>query len=75
MMPSRVSFKVAKPVVARSKETSTTTTIPSGSVVEVLHPAVGDAVEVQWEDEVYSVSLSTLLRACRDDVRERWGLE
>ena len=72
MMPSRVSFRVAKPIVARLKDTSTTTTtILSGSVVEVLHPAVGDEVEVQWGGDVYSVSLSSLLRACRDDVRER----
>jgi len=66
-MPSRVSFRVAKPVVARSKDTSTAITIPSGSVVQVLHPAVGDAVEVQWEGEIHTVSLSSLLRACRDD--------
>jgi hypothetical protein len=70
MMPSRVSFRLAKPVAARSKDASTTTTIPSGSVVEVLHPAVGDAVEVQWEGEVHTVSLSNLLQSCRDDVPE-----
>jgi hypothetical protein len=68
-MPSRVSFSLAKPVVARSKDTSTTTTIPSDSIVQVLHPAVGDAVEVQWGGDVYSVSLSALLRACRDAAR------
>jgi hypothetical protein len=75
MIPSRVSFRVAKPVVARSKDTSTTATIPSGSVVEVLHPAVGDAVEVQWGGQVYSVSLSNLLRACGNDDARKTGLE
>jgi hypothetical protein len=47
MMPSRVTFRLVKPVVARSKDTSAVTTIPSGSVVQVLNPAVGDAIEVQ----------------------------
>jgi hypothetical protein len=75
MMPSRITFRLVKPVVAHSKDTSTATTIPTGSVVEVLHPAVDDAVEVQWEGQVYSVSLSTLLRACKDDERGRWGFE
>jgi len=75
-MPSHVSFRLAKPVVvAPSKDTSTTTTIPSGSVVQVVNPAVGDGIEVQWGRNVYSVSLSSLLQACRDDERGRWAFE
>ena len=74
-MPSGVTFRLVKPVVARSKGSLAVTTIPSGSVVQVLNPAVGDAIEVQWGRDVYSISLSTLLRACRDDERGRWGFE
>ena len=61
-----VSFTLAKPILARSNDASTTT-IPSGSIVEILQPSAGDTVEVEWECGVYSLSLSSLLRACRDD--------
>jgi len=67
MMSPRVSFTLVKPLIARSKDTSTLTTIPSSAVVEVLHPAIGDLVDVRWEGEVHCVSLSNLLRACRND--------
>ena len=70
-MSSLVSFTLVKPLVARSKGTSATTTIPSGSVVEVLHPAVGDLVDIQCEGEAHSVSLKNLMGACRNDVRDR----
>lgn len=73
-MSSRVSFTLAKPLVACPKDTSTTITIPPGSVVEVLNPAVGDLVDIHCEGEVHSVSLNNLIGACRDDARDRRGL-
>ena len=72
MMPSRVSFRLVKPLVAFTKSDSKSTTIPSGAMVEVVHPAVGDSVDVQWDGVVHCVSLNNLLRACREDLRERW---
>jgi hypothetical protein len=67
MTPPRVRFGLVKPLVARLKNASITTTIPSGSVVEVLHPAIDDLVDIQWDGGVHSVSLNNLLRACRSD--------
>jgi len=67
-MSSRVTLTLAKPLVACSKATSTTFTIPTGSVVEVLNPAVGDLVDIQCEGEVHSISLNNLIAACRNDV-------
>ena len=66
-VPSRATFKLVKPIVARAKDGPTTITIPSGSIVEVIHPAVADAVEVEWEGEVHSVSLRNLRCACKED--------
>ena len=67
-----------KPIIAFTKRTRGATTIPSGSVVEVVHPAAGGLVEVQWEGEIHTVPLSTLLRACADPsetYHSAWGVD
>jgi len=71
MVTPKVSFRLAKSVVASSKATSAAATIPAGSVVEIPHPAIGDLIEVEWDAGVYSVSLSALLQACRDQAPDR----
>ena len=64
-MSATVTFRLVKPVVVYTKEKSTTTVIPSGAVVELVHPAIGDLVQVHWDGKIHSVSLNELLSACK----------
>lgn len=70
-MSSRISFTIVKPLIIRSPNNSSEVTIPPGAVVEIVHPVVGDLAEIEYAGQAHMASLNNLLRACREDSRDR----